>query len=109
MVQREYIRELESTEQDIRQALDHIDHERAAIQEIREHGGNAQTAEALSTRVGVSGKRHGAGELIRGLTRSNSPAPRSSARSHETGTERSWPRPSQRPGPRASQLSRTIG
>jgi hypothetical protein len=60
MVQREYIRELESTEQDIRQALDHIDHERAAIQEIREHGGNAQTAEALSTRVGVSGKRYGA-------------------------------------------------
>jgi hypothetical protein len=65
MVQREYIRELESTEQDIRQALDHIDHERAAIQEIREHGGNAQTAEALSTRVGVSGKRHGAFATVR--------------------------------------------
>jgi exosome complex RNA-binding protein Rrp42 (RNase PH superfamily) len=43
----EHIQELESTEQDIRQAIAHIDQERAAIQEIRENGGNPQTAETL--------------------------------------------------------------
>jgi hypothetical protein len=47
MEHREYVRELDNTEQDIKQALGHIDHERAAIEEIRENGGNPQTAEAL--------------------------------------------------------------
>jgi hypothetical protein len=47
MEHREYVRELDSTEQDIQQALGHIDHERASIKETRENGGNPQTAEAL--------------------------------------------------------------
>jgi hypothetical protein len=47
MVRQEYIQELQHTEQDIKQALSHIDHERVAIEEIRENGGNSQTAEAL--------------------------------------------------------------
>jgi hypothetical protein len=46
-VHQKYVQELESTERDIEEARGHIDQDRAAIQEIRRQGGNAQTAEAL--------------------------------------------------------------
>jgi hypothetical protein len=41
MVRQEYIQELQNTERNIKQARSHIDHERAAIEEIRENGVNS--------------------------------------------------------------------
>jgi hypothetical protein len=43
----EYMQDLQITEQNIQQARSHIDHERAAIQKLRENGRDSQTAETL--------------------------------------------------------------
>jgi hypothetical protein len=47
MVHQEHTRDLQVTEQNIQQARNYIDYERATIQKLRESGRNSQTAEAL--------------------------------------------------------------